>query len=206
MEEHFSDLEIDIFAQKHESDDLQRSESLELGPLDVEVEKVRSFLLLFGVCTDLLDRPVDQVLCVPVNCTEVSAGHHLVVAWDASVALLLVLKELLPQELEQVRMRRCALSRTDLQRLVDPDDFLRARLEAVVIELLLLDAFALGLVQVLRRVETLLLELDRLALQGFDLFDLLLDLGALLGLQPGHVNIWVLANDALLVLQTALLE
>ena len=90
MEENLPDLMVHIFSQEHEADDLKGSEPLELCPLDVEVEQVSSLLFFFGVGADLLYRSIDQVLSVPVNGSQVSSCHHLVVAGDASVALLLV--------------------------------------------------------------------------------------------------------------------
>lgn len=69
MEEYFFDLVIDVLSQEHESDHLKWSESLELDPLDVEVEEICPFLLFFGVGTDLFNRPIDEVLGVPVDCT-----------------------------------------------------------------------------------------------------------------------------------------
>ena len=104
MEQYFSNLVIDILSQKHQADDLQWSESLELSPLDIEVEQVGSLLLLFRICADLLDGAIDQVFGVPVNRSKVSACHHLVIARNASISLLLVLQELFPEQLEQVRV------------------------------------------------------------------------------------------------------
>ena len=90
MEENLPDLMVHIFSQEHQSNHLKRSETLEFCPLDVEIEQVSSLLLFFGIGADLLDRSIDQVLSVPVNGSQVSSCHHLVVAGDATIALLLV--------------------------------------------------------------------------------------------------------------------
>ena len=111
VEEHFSDLMVDILSQEHQSNDLQRCESLEFCPLNVEVEQVGSLLLFFCVCANLLNCSINQVLGVPVDRAEIPASHHLVVAGDASIAFLLIFQELFPQELEEIGVRRGALSR-----------------------------------------------------------------------------------------------
>ena len=59
MEEHLLDLVVDIFSQQHQTDHLERSEFLEVFPLDVDIQEVGSLLFFFCVCTDLLDRSVD---------------------------------------------------------------------------------------------------------------------------------------------------
>ena len=100
MEEHFPDLVVDVLSQEHQPNDLQGCEPLELGPFDVEVEQVGSLLLFFSICSDLLDRAIDQVLGMPVDGAEILASHHFIVTRDASIALLLILKELLSEELE----------------------------------------------------------------------------------------------------------
>ena len=102
MKQYFSNLVIDILSQKHQADDLQWSEPLELVPLDIEVKQVSPLLLLFRIRPDLLDSAIDQVFGVPVNRTKVPTGHHLVIARDSSISLLLVLQELFPEQLEQV--------------------------------------------------------------------------------------------------------
>ena len=105
MEQDFLDLVINILTEKHQSNDLQWCETHKLIPFDVEIEQVCSLLLFLGIGSNLFDRPVDQVLGVPVNSTEVFSSHHLVVAWDATVTLFLIFKELFAEKLEKVRMR-----------------------------------------------------------------------------------------------------
>ena len=89
---------------------------------------------------------------------------------------------------------------------MDPHDLFRAGLEAIFIELFLLYALALGFINCLGCGEALLLELDGLALETFNLLDLLLDVSLLLWTQSSHVYIWMLAYDPLLVLNAALLD
>lgn len=100
MEEDFFHLHADILTQQHESDHLKRREMRELAPFDVEVEKVCALLLFLSVGTDLLDSAIDEVLCVAINGAQVLSSHHFVVLRNASIALFLILEELLPQQLE----------------------------------------------------------------------------------------------------------
>ena len=102
MKQDFLDLVIDILSEKHQSNDLQWCETHEFIPFNVEIEQVCSLLLFLGIGSNLLDRPVDQVLSVPINSTEVFSSHHLVVAWDAAVTLFLIFKELFAEKLEKV--------------------------------------------------------------------------------------------------------
>ena len=76
---------------------MQGSETLEFRPFYVKVEQVRPLLLFFSICADLLHSAIDQVLCVTVDSAQVLAGHHLVILWNASVSLLLVIQELFAQ-------------------------------------------------------------------------------------------------------------
>ena len=99
MEENFFYFVIYVFSEEHQADDLQWSETLEFCPLDVEVQEVGPLLLFFRISTYLFDSAVDQVFCVPVDCTKVLPRHHLVVLWNASVSLLLIFKELLAEKL-----------------------------------------------------------------------------------------------------------
>ena len=59
MEEYLLDLVVTVLSEKHKTDDLQWSESLELGPFNVEADKIRPSLLILGVGSDLFNRPVD---------------------------------------------------------------------------------------------------------------------------------------------------
>ena len=110
MEEHFPYFVIDVLSQKHQTYDLQGSKPLKLCPLNVKVKQVGSLLLFFSICSDLLDSTIDQVLGMPVDSAKIFASHHLIVARDASITLLLIFQELLSEKLEEVRVRGCALT------------------------------------------------------------------------------------------------
>ena len=102
VEKDLLNLVVDIFSQQHETNHLEWRKLLEVFPLNVDIEQVSSLLFLLCVGTDLLDCSVDQVLGMAVNCSMLSAGHHLVVLGNASVAFLLLFDELLPQQFQQV--------------------------------------------------------------------------------------------------------
>ena len=89
---------------------------------------------------------------------------------------------------------------------MDTHDLFGARLETVIVKLLRFDTFALGLIDCLRRCETLLFELDLLSLKSLHLFNLLFHLSSLLWVQPGHVDVRVFTHNSLLVLKSTLLE
>lgn len=97
VEEYFFHFEADILSQKHQTDDLQGSETRKLSPLDVEIEQVGTLLLFLGICTDLFDSAVNQVLRVSVNGAKVFACHHLVILWNATISFFLIFQELFPK-------------------------------------------------------------------------------------------------------------
>jgi len=101
---------------------------------------------------------------------------------------------------------RGTLARVYLVRLVDAHDLLRARLEAVFVELLHLNALSLRLIDVFGVNETFLLQADSLFLQGFDLCDLCFDLLVLYRVELAKVYLRVLTSNVLSRLETPLLE
>lgn len=88
---------------------------------------------------------------------------------------------------------------------MDTDDVFRARLETVFVKLLSLDTLSLRFVNFLGCIDARLLQLGTLSLQCLDLFNVALDLGALIRTELRHVDIWVLAHYPLLALDATLL-
>jgi len=67
VKKHLFHLCIHVLTQKHQSNDLERRESRELVPLDIDVQEIGPLLLFLRVCADLLDRAVDQIFGVTVD-------------------------------------------------------------------------------------------------------------------------------------------
>ena len=100
MEQYLLYLVVDIFSQQHQSDNLKWRELLEVIPFYIDIQKIRFFLFLLCIGSNLFDSPVNQVFGMPVYSSVVFTGHHLIVTWHPTVALFLVFYEFLAKKLE----------------------------------------------------------------------------------------------------------